>query len=316
MTQSSDVSMAPANASKWSLSGVWRSIVRERTTYLFLVPILVLYAVFSLYPIVQTFQLSFFDAKIVKQGPYVGLKNYGDIIAAPSFLQALGNTLLFTFASTLFVGIISLTLATLVSLPWVRFKTLFKIILFLPVVTSFVAVGYIWKWMMDSSFGIINVALAGIGIEPGPVWLANRSLAIWSLILVNTWKWIGYFLIIFVANIQAIDPTYYEAASIDGASSWQQFSGITLPLLRTAIVLTVVLGIVNYLKAFALVFVMTQGGPAGTTELMATYVYKQAFGTGQLRFGFSAAASMVLFFMIMLFTMISNKVGRVDEATQ
>lgn len=297
------------------LSGLWRSIVRERVSYLFLAPILVLYAAFSLYPIVQTFQLSFFDAKIVAQGDFVGLKNYGDILKAPGFRQALANTLLFTFASTALVGVVSLALATLVNLPWVRLKTLFKIIFFLPVVTSFVAVGYVWKWMMDSSFGVINVALGMLGLDVVPRWLSDPSLAIWSLILVNTWKWIGYFLIIFVANLQAIDPTYYEAAAIDGANSWQKFFQITLPLLRTALVLTVVLGIVNYLKAFALVFVMTQGGPAGTTELMATYVYKQAFGTGQLRFGFSAAASMVLFFMIMVFTLVSNKVGRVEEVT-
>lgn len=298
-----------------SLSSLWRNIVRERASYLFLAPILLLYAIFSLYPIVQTFQLSFFDAKIVQQGDFVGLKNYGDILKAPGFRQALVNTLLFTFASTALVGIVSLALATLVNLPWVRFKTFFKIIFFLPVVTSFVAVGYIWKWMMDSSFGVINVALGMLGLEVLPRWLSDPTLAIWALIFVNTWKWIGYFLIIFVANLQAIDSTYYEAAAIDGASSWQKFFQITLPLLRTAIVLTVVLGIVNYLKAFALVFVMTQGGPAGTTELMATYVYKQAFGIGQLRFGFSAAASMVLFFMIMLFTVISNKVGRVEEVT-
>jgi ABC-type sugar transport system permease subunit len=174
-------------------------------------------------------------------------------------------------------------------------------------------VGYIWKWMMDPTYGLLNVTLSLVGISPGPNWLSNPSLALWSLVLVNVWKWVGYFLIIFTANLQAIDQSYYEAASIDGAGPWSQFTRITLPLLRLAIVLTVILGIVNFLKAFALIFVMTQGGPAGHTELMATYVYREAFGTGQMRFGFSAAASMVLFVMIMVFTALANRFGRAGE---
>jgi len=288
-------------------------IFRERTAYLFLLPIILLYAIFSLYPIVQTFELSFFDAKIVEQGPFVGAKNYRDILAAPGFHQALGNTILFTAGSTAVVLVVSLGLAVLVNISWVRGKTVFKVIYFLPVVTSLVAVGYIWKWMMDPSYGLINVLLASVGIQPGPNWLSNPDLALWSLVLVNVWKWVGYFLVIFTANLQAIDQSYYEAASIDGAGAWPQFFRITLPLLRTAILLTVILGIVNFLKAFALVFVMTQGGPAGRTELMATYVYREAFGTGQLRFGFSAAASMVLFVMIMVFTVLANKFGKAGE---
>jgi multiple sugar transport system permease protein len=289
------------------------NIWKERTSYLFLLPIVALYTIFSLYPIIQTFQLSFFDAKIIKQGPFVGLKNYIDIFAAKGFQQAIGNTFIFTFGTILFVLIFSLGLSVLVNISWVKFRTLFKMIYFLPAVTSFVAVGYIWKWMMDSSFGVINIFLSNIGISPGPVWLANTELAIWSLVIVNVWRWVGYFLVIFLANLQAIPSVYYEAAEIDGANAWQQFLHITIPLLRQAITLTVVLGIINNLKAFALVFVMTQGGPAGTTELMATYVYQQAFGTGQYRFGFSAAASMVLFILIMVFTMFSNKLGRTEE---
>jgi ABC-type sugar transport system permease subunit len=278
--------------------------------YAFLAPILLLYAVFSLYPIVETFELSFFDAKIVEQGPFVGLANYRDILRAAGFRQALANTLVFTAGSTVVVLVVSLALAVLVDLPWVRGKTAFKVLFFLPVVTSLVAVGYIWKWMMDPSYGVINVALATVGIRPGPNWLSSPDLALWSLVLVNVWKWVGYFLVIFTANLQAIDRAYYEAAAIDGAGAWARFWRVTLPLLQAAIVLSVILAVVNFLKAFALVFVMTQGGPAGHTELMATYVYREAFGTGQLRFGFSAAASMVLFAMIMVCTVLANRAGR------
>jgi len=305
--------MADRSVARPPKPALWARMFQERTAYLFLAPILLVYTAFSLYPIVQTFELSFFDAKIVEQGPFVGLKNYRDILASTSFHQALGNTLVFTAGSTVVVLVVSLALAVLVNISWVRGKTLFKVIYFLPVVTSLVAVGYIWKWMMDPSYGILNVALSLVGIHPGPNWLSNPSLALWSLVLVNIWKWVGYFLIIFTANLQAIDQSYYEAASIDGAGAWSQFYRITLPLLRMAIILSVILGIVNFLKAFALVFVMTQGGPAGRTELMATYVYREAFGTGQMRFGFSAAASMVLFVMIMIFTALANRFGKAGE---
>jgi multiple sugar transport system permease protein len=305
--------VAHAFAARQHASFHWAHIFRERHAYIFLLPIMLLYTIFSLYPIVQTFELSFYDAKIVEQGPFVGTKNYQDILASPGFRQALWNTLVFTAGSTAVVLVVSLALAVLVNIAWVRCKTFFKVVFFLPVVTSLVAVGYIWKWMMDPSFGVINVALSLVGVRPGPNWLSNPDLALWSLVIVNIWKWVGYFLVIFTANLQAIDQSYYEAASIDGAGAWPQFSRITLPLLRTAIVLTVILGIVNFLRAFALVFVMTQGGPAGRTEMMATYVYREAFGTGQLRFGFSAAASMVLFVMILFFTALANKFGKAGE---
>jgi ABC-type sugar transport system permease subunit len=281
-----------------------RSVVRPRppwsarvsqsaVLYGFLLPIVVLYAVFSLYPIVETFELSFFDAKIVEQGPFVGLDNYRALLRTRDFMQALGNTVLFTAASTVVALVIALALAVLVSLPWVRGQTFFKVVFFLPVVTSLVAVGYVWKWMLDPSYGVVNATLGLAGVRPGPRWLADPSLALWSLVAVNVWKWIGYFQVIFLANLQAIDPHYYEAAAIDGAGPWRRFLRITLPLLRA--------------------FVMTQGGPAGRTELLATYVYREAFGTGQLRFGFSAAASVVLFVMIMAFTVASNRAGRAGE---
>ena len=285
-----------------------KQVAKDRTLYLIVAPILIVYSLFSLYPIAQTFYMSFFDAKIVRLGKFMGIENYLDIITDKYFKQAFGNTLLFTFGSIAFVLVISLLLAVLVNAPSVRFKTFFKVIFFLPVVTSPVAVGYIWKWLYDPTYGIINSFLALFGIAPVN-WLANVNVAMNALIIVNVWKWIGYFMVIFVANLQVIDTTYYEAAAIDGAGTIQQFFRITLPLLRRAVVLVVILGIVNFLKAFAIVFVMTQGGPAGRTELMATYVYRQAFQTGLLRFGYSAAGSMLLFALIMLFTVVANRVG-------
>jgi len=291
-----------------SRNGLLKKVYQGKELYLFVIPILLLYSLFSLYPIAQTFYLSFFDAKIVRLGKFMGIKNYTAILADKYFRQAFGNTLLFTFGSILFILVASLILSVLVNSPSVRFKTLFKVIYFLPVVTSPVAVGYIWKWLYDPTYGIINAFLALAHIPPVN-WLGNVDVAMYAMIIVNVWKWIGYFMVIFLANLQVIDVTYYEAAAIDGASAVQQFFYITLPLLRRAIVLTVVLGIVSFIKGFALVFVMTQGGPAGRTELMATYIYRQAFQTGSLRFGYSAAGSMVLFILIMLFPVVPSSIS-------
>jgi len=299
----------PASISK---KGILKQIYQERDLYLFVVPILTLYSLFSLYPIGRTFYMSFFDAKIIRLGKFMGLKNYAAILADKYFRQAFGNSLLFTFGSILLILVVSLALSVLVSSPSVKFKTFFKVVYFLPVVTSPVAVGYIWKWMYDPTYGIIN-AFLGLAHIPPINWLSSVNVAMNAMIIVNVWKWIGYFMVIFIANLQVIDTTYYEAAAIDGAGSVQQFLYITLPLLRRAIVLTVILGIVSFIKGFALVFVMTQGGPAGRTELMATYIYRQAFQTGMLRFGYSAAGSMFLFVLIMLFTVLANRMGTQEE---
>ncbi len=291
-------------------STVVRSIWRERVSYLFLLPILVLYGVFSLWPIVQTFYLSFYDAKIVRLGPFVGLKNYLAINNS-AFLQAFGNTVIFTVLSIALILVIAIPLAVLVNSPGLRFKTVFKVAYFLPVVTSFVAAGYIWKWMYEPTYGVVNRFLALFGIH-GPNWLSTLKLALLSVVIVNVWKWVGYFIVILLANLQLIDPALYEVASIDGAGTLQQFFHITLPLLTGAIGLCVLLGVINFFSAFALVFVMTRGGPGGRTELLATYLYKEAFGTGQLRIGYSSAASVVLFALLIAFTFISNRAFRAE----
>jgi ABC-type sugar transport system permease subunit len=286
-------------------SALMRSIWRERESYLLLLPILVLYGVFSLWPIVQTFYLSFYDAKIVRLGPFVGLKNY-IAMNNSAFRQAFGNTVVFAILSIVIILVIAIPLAVLVNSPGLRFKTVFKVAYFLPVVTSFVAAGYIWKWMYEPTYGVVNRFLALFGIH-GPKWLSNPNLALLSVIIVNVWKWVGYFIVILLANLQLIEPVLYEAAAIDGAGPLQQFFLITLPLLRSAIGLCVVLGVINFLSGFSLVFVMTSGGPGGRTALIATYVYNEAFGTGQLRIGYSAAASVVLFALLIAFTFMSNR---------
>lgn len=288
-------------------SGIFRGV--DFRVYLFVLPILLLYVTFSILPILRTFWESFFTGNMVVQGDFVKLKNYISIINDGLFQQAFLNTLLFTAVSIVFTVSFSVILAVLLDSPIVRAPTFFKIIFFLPVVTSFVAVGYIWKWMYNPSMGIINRFLEIIGLS-GPGWLSDPKIAMGALILVNVWKWIGYFMVIVLAYLQLIDHDLYEAAYIDGAKPTQIFLLITIPLLFPAILLCVILGMIYFLRTFAIVLVMTQGGPSGTTELITTFVYNEAFGTGRMRIGYSAAASMILFLLIMLLTLLLSKIRR------
>ena len=281
----------------------------DPTCYLFVLPILVLYITFSILPIIRTFLESFYSGNMVIRGPFIGVENYLSIVKDKLFQQAFLNTIVFTVSSMILSVSFAVIIGVMVNSPKIRFQTLFKVIYFLPVVTSFVAVGYIWKWMYDPSMGIINRVLSGIGIE-GINWLGDPRLAMISLILVNVWKWVGYFMIIIIAYLQLIDNDLYEAALIDGAGVFQIFFRITLPLLNTAIVLCLILGMISFLRTFAIVLVMTQGGPGGRTEVITTFVYNEAFGTGRMRIGYSASASMILFLLIMILTLVLSKIQK------
>ncbi len=221
------------------------------------------------------------------------------------------NTLYYSFLGVIFGYLVPLLIALFIN-EVRRGKSFFRLVFYTPTVVPPMAAMLLWKWIYDPRSGLANLVVGLFGGEP-LLWLNSPDTAMLSIVFMSTWAYSGGTMLLYLAALQGVPASLYEAAEIDGANPWQQFLHITIPLLRQAITLTVVLGIINNLKAFALVFVMTQGGPAGTTELMATYVYQQAFGTGQYRFGFSAAASMVLFVLIMIFTLFSNKLGRSEE---
>ncbi len=277
--------------------------------YVFVAPIVILYVTFSIVPILRTFVESFYSGNMVVRGPFIGIANYTAIIKDRMFQQAFSNSMIFTLFSILFSVSLAVIFAVMINSPRVRFQTAFKVIFFLPVVTSFVATGYIWKWMYNPTMGILNRILTAVGI--GSVnWLGDPSSAMPSMIGVNIWKWVGYFMIIITAYLQLIDQDLYEAARIDGANFLQVFFKVTLPLLDAAILLCVILATINFLRTFAIVLVMTQGGPGGKTELITTFVYNEAFGTGRMRIGYSAAASMILFVLIMVVTMLLSRVKK------
>lgn len=275
-----------------------------RFAWLAILPALVFFGVFVGFPVGYSFWLSFHEWNIMAASPtWVGLENYAALASDRDFLRSLVQTAFFTVGITACILVLSLGMALLLDekLRWIKaYRTIF----YLPAVTSLVAIGIVWVWMFDPQFGVINQALRAVGVE-GPLWLADTRLALVCLIITAAWRNIGYFATVFLAGLQGIDAMYYEAARIDGAGRWASFRFVTLPLLKSTIVFVVVLAVILSFQVFALVYVMTGGGPAGSTSVLVFYLYQQAFT--YFRLGYASAVGFVLFVIIFVLTVLQFK---------
>jgi multiple sugar transport system permease protein len=281
----------------------WRN-EEVRFAWLSLLPALGFFAVFVGFPMVYAFYLSFHDWNMTAPTPdWVGVENYAALLDDDLFLQSLVQTTLFTLGITACIVVFSLAAALLLDQK-LRLIRLYRTILYLPAVTSLVAIGIVWVWMFDPQYGLINQLLRALGIE-GPVWLADTRVALLSLVITAAWRNVGYFATIFLAGLQGIDTMYYEAARIDGAGAWDCFWRITLPLLRPTILFVVVMSVILSFQVFALVYVMTGGGPAGSTSVIVFYLYQQAFT--YFRMGYASAVGYVLFVIIFVLTLLQFK---------
>lgn len=275
-----------------------------RFAWMTLLPALFFFAIFVGFPVVYAFMLSFHDWNLTSDhADWVGLANYKALLHDEIFLQSLLQTTIFTIAITACILVFSLAIAVLLDLK-LKFIALYRTILYLPAVTSLVAIGIVWVWIFDPQYGLINQGLRGIGIE-GPLWLADPNVALLALVITAAWRNVGYFATIFLAGLQGIDNSYYEAARIDGANAWGCFRWITLPLLRPTILFVVVMSVILSFQVFALVYVMTGGGPAGSTSVIVFYLYQQAFT--YFRMGYASAVGYVLFVIIFLLTVLQFK---------
>lgn len=283
-----------------------RSLWSARLAYALVAPLFLLYLVFSLIPIAQTFVLSVHDTELLTMGEFVGLDNYQRFLADPAFQKGTINTVVLTAICAVATLVVSFLLAVMVHSPATRGRTAFKVIYFLPAVTAGVAIAYIWKAMFDTKYGFVNALIRTAGFDEVR-WLSDPNVALFSIAFVLTWASIGYFMIIFLAQLQALDPALYEVAAIDGAGRVQLMRYITIPLMRHAISLVFVLELIFFMQAFVLVWVMTKGGPGGSTDVLSTVAYRSAFQSGFPQFGVAAAASMVLFAAIFLLTAIVNR---------
>jgi multiple sugar transport system permease protein len=277
----------------------------------FVVPFVLLFVVFLAGPILVAFITSFTDMRVTDiRNPlnvnFVGLDNYADVLGDPKFRKAAWNTAIYVlFAIPLTMGL-GLLAAVALNQAILRFRNLFRLGYFLPYCTAVVAIAVVWRFLLGEENGVINGLLSIVGID-GLGWLTDTRFALGSIIVMTSWKGLGLQMIIFLAGLQAIPAEMYEAAEVDGAGAWQRFWRITFPLLRPTMLFSVVVAGIGLFQAFDEVFVMTQGGPLDATLTVAFHAYNQfSFGN----YGYTAAASYVLFLAIAAVTLLQFRIFR------
>ena len=287
------------------------------TPYLFLIVPFVLYLVWIIGPMLYTFYLSMTDWDgISPETKYIGLKNFETLFGSlgkvlPSaFEYSLVNNLKWLLTFTTIPVVIGLGLAIILNQD-IRGDRFFKVGIFLPQVLSFAVVALIWAWIYNPRAGLINSFLISLGVEDPPGWLADKSLATWSIITAAIWRQIGYVMILYIAGLKNIDLTLIDATKVDGANSWQRFRYVVFPLLAPVTTIVVVISIIDSLRTFDLVQIMTRGGPANATSVLANLMYIQAFNNYKM--GLGAATAVVLFIISLVFIIIYLQRIMLDE---
>lgn len=280
-----------------------------RAAAILLLPATLGLLIFAFFPIAQAFEVSFYEAPLLStQREFVGLANYQTAMTDSVFQRALVNTLIYTVAVVIFQVVLALLLAALInhSFPGVG---LFRSAYFLPVVTSLVVVSTVWKIMYHTDNGLINSVLRTVSLPPQS-WLISPDLALWSIVIIGVWKEVGFSMLILLGGLQSIPGDLYESAAMDGASSWTAFWRITLPLLRRALLFVVVFSTINAFKIFIPIYVITDGGPADSTQTLVFYIFQSAFRYYKL--GYAAALSFLLLGLVLILTAAQFRLLRSD----
>jgi len=272
----------------------------------FVAPALTLIGLFFFLPVAASLLLSFTDFDIYALGRldrlrFIGLDNYRRLLNDPMFWTALKNTLYFVVVGGPLSVLVSLGAALLVNHRLTRFQGVFRTLLFLPVVTTLVAVAVVWRYLYHPRYGFLNYVLGLAGLPPIE-WLGDPDWAMPAIILMAVWKNFGFNMVVFIAGLQSIPHRLYEAAEIDGADGWAQFRYITLPMLAPTFLFVTVITLIGYFQLFAEPYVMTQGGPADSTLSVALLMFQEGFRWWNL--GYAAAVAFVLFLIILAGTLI------------
>lgn len=281
--------------------------------YIFLAPTLILFTLINIYPVFSAFWISLQKWTIFGQKTFIGFGNYERMFRDPLFWQSLKVTVIWTVGVVPSVMILGLAVAVALNAPWLRAKGLFRTIYFIPVVVSMVASGFVWRWLFEPSMGVINWVIELFGL-PGPGWLASTTWALVALMIVGVWKQIGYAMVLFLAGLQTIPKEVHEAAKIDGATGWQSFKHVTIPLLNPTIVFVAIMLAINAFRVFTIPYVMTAGGltyltpggPLNSTRVFVFHIYDLAFKRFDM--GYGSANAFVLLAIILVVTLIQMKV--------
>lgn len=283
----------------------------KKTVAIFILPSLILFAVFVLIPIIYNVYISLFQTDLMGTKNFVGLRNYMNLFNDQFFLKALKNNAMLVVGSLIAHLPLALVFGNFIFTK-IRGSKFFQSVFFLPSVICGAGVGIMFKMIYNSEFGLVNALLDLLHMPQFKhAWLNEEKTVMFAMILVVMWKFVGYHMVIQLAAMRSIPGELYESARIDGASMWQQFTKITLPLIKHVIRIDVVLIITGSLKYFDLIWSMTKGGPSHASEVMATYMYYQGFRT--LKFGYASAIGVVLLVLCAAVIWLVNHLIRVEQ---
>lgn len=278
--------------------------------FFFLAPSIIILVIFVFWPILDSFWLSFHHWSLLDPiHKFIGMSNYNKLMHDARFWNSAKNTIYFTLTSVPFGIIFSLILALLCNEPLKGIKV-FKSIYFLPVISSFAIISIIWGFLIDPDIGLLSYYLKLMHF-PTSDWLRSTTWAMPAVILVAIWKNVGFNMVIFLAGLQSISPSLYEAAKIDGANMLQRFWKVTLPSIRHTMLFVVITSVISSFQVFDQVYVMTRGGPLNSTETIVYYIYHQGFEL--LDMGYASSMAWILFVIVFLITLVQLKLFRFNQ---
>lgn len=288
-----------------------RKLKRKNTliAWSFIAPNFIGFLIFTLVPVVFSLILAFMKWDSFSTPEFVGMQNFTRMLSDDTFWISLKNTFLYTIGVVPLTLICSLGLAILLNQK-IRGVKFFRTAFFFPYVTSLVAIAVVWSMLFHPTMGPINQFLRVI-IENPPGWLSSSDWALTAIIIVSVWRGMGYYMILYLAGLQGISKELYEAAAMDGANKWKQFTHITVPALRPTTFFVTIMLVINCFKIFDLVQVMTDGGPGRATNVLVYQVYSEAFV--KFNFGYASAIAMVLFVIVLVITVIQFKWNQIQE---
>jgi multiple sugar transport system permease protein len=288
---------------------VWQQMRKQWSAYMFLLPTMILFGVFTIAAVIYAFYLSFHEWNILEpEKPFVGLDNYQRLLTDGRFGGSIVNTLYYTAVSVPLTMILGLLIALLLN-NQIRARGLFRTLFYLPVVTPLVIAAIIWKWLYNGEFGLLNYYLLQLGIIKEPLlWLSDPNLAMPAVIITSVWKGVGFTMVVYLAGLQSIPEDYYDAAKIDGAVGWQRLKDITIPLLNPTTLFLAVVSVLGSLQVFTEIFIMTNGGPLRRTTTMVYHIYQTAFKNFDM--GYASAMAFGMFALMFVFTLVQLRVMR------
>jgi putative chitobiose transport system permease protein len=272
--------------------------------YLFLLPGCAILGAFIFYPMLEAIWLSFTDYNMVTDPKFIGIENYQNLFQDDLFWKTLFHTLIYLIIVVPALVILPIFLAVLVNQK-IKGIGFFRSAYYVPVVTSMVVVGIAWQWVYKEN-GILNYVLDLLGIADHPIhWLTSTSIALFAVMAVTVWKGLGYYMVIYLAGLQAIPDNLYEAADIDGANWWQKVTRVTIPMLMPSILVVSVMSSIAAMKVFEEIYVITGGGPLHSSETLVFFIYQEAFD--KLNMGYASAAGVVLFLITLILSILNIK---------